>query len=153
MKSLVNCLVGLAFVGLIQGCGMQADRVTGPEAPAMAPVALGYSETSGQIGSAGGSLATGGVTLSVPARALTQTLTVTLEVTETEGDYFITVEPQGQVLLKHATLIVPCASGNCGILWWNPATQDWENLSVSTSPGYVQGMTIEFSQYDTEEYN
>jgi hypothetical protein len=152
MKNLFAILVVVVVIGLTSGCGVDTAQIVGPQHSGGAPAVLGSSQTSGQIGSSGGSLSTGGVTLSVPARALQQTLTVTLSVTETDGDYFVTVEPEGQVLLAGATLTVPCESGDCGLLWWNPATEQWENLSVLNSPGYVQGRTIQFSRYETEDY-
>jgi hypothetical protein len=138
------------FVLLFSGCGLDAREVGAPALPSGSPVVQSDSQTSATIGSGGGSLSTGGVTLTIPALALSQATTVGLAVTESNGSYSIEVTPPGQILSRPATIAVPCSSGGCELLWLNPDTQQWENITTSTSPGYVYGRPIQFSELNTD---
>ena len=140
-------LVLLAF----SGCGLDARELSAPAIPPGSPMIQSFSQTSGTIGSAGGSLSTNGVTLVIPPLALSQATTVGLAVTESGGSYSIEVTPDGQSLSGYATVSVPCGTGSCPLLWLNPATEEWEDVTTSTSPTHVRGRIGVLSRLEIDE--
>jgi len=142
-------LLGLVFAA---GCASDQDGGSALTAP-IQPAALSTSTTVCEsIGCAGGVLSTGGVTLSIPAGALSADTPVTLTVTVDGGLHDVVLGPFGLRLNSKALLTIHGGSGS-GLLGQDPATGQWRDAAPVFAGLALQARIINLSRYDEVEDN
>lgn len=102
------------------------------------------------IGSEGGILNVGPYSLSVPAGALSSTVTITMT-RETCGEWPVRLEPEGLRFAIPATLAFDVASepdpDAMTVAWWNPSTSQWVNQATAHDGTIASTQISHFSRW------
>jgi hypothetical protein len=107
-------------------------------------------EDAQEIGAEGGVLNAGPYTLSVPAGALSSTVTITMT-RETCGAWPVRLEPEGLQFAIPATLAFDVSSetdpASMTVAWWNPSTSAWVDQVTQHEDGIVSTQISHFSRW------
>ena len=147
MKNLkpLRYLALIAFAAVVAGCS--TDRVSGPTGPDVS-APLTYDYDSMVIGPSGGALSVSGISLEVPAGALSQTVLMTMT---RLSDGSVELGPHGLQFMTPVSLSFDIPAGvdtaRTSVSWFNPAAQKWTTIPSLAADRARSASLAHFSKY------